>query len=76
MRVHYKHNGQDKVYSHYRLPTVQRLPPEPVCGPLPRCQGCPYPSHGFICWHTDHDKCLRTEVARIMERDKSVGSAG
>ena len=33
-----------------------------------RCVGCPYPSTGFMCW-CDR-KCLRTEMARIMERDK------
>ena len=77
MRVHYKHNGQDKLYEDFRLPTIPGdSPAPPPRGPFGRCTGCPYPSHGFICWHTDHDKCLRTEVARIMERDKSVGSAG
>ena len=33
-----------------------------------RCVGCPYPSTGFMCW-CDR-KCLRTEMARIIERDK------
>ncbi len=34
----------------------------------PRCAGCPYPATGFMCW-CDR-KCLRTEMARITERDK------
>ena len=33
-----------------------------------RCMGCPYPATGFMCW-CDR-KCLRTEMARIIERDK------
>lgn len=36
--------------------------------PLPkdteRCEGCPYPSDGFICWDTD-GSCLRTDMDRI-----------
>ena len=68
MQSHYKHNGQNKVYSRYRLPTVQRLPPEPVCGHLPRCRGCPYPGHGFVCGNDE--RCMSTEVSRLMERDR------
>ena len=73
MQVYYKHNGRDKVYEDLRLPTIPRDSPEPPPrGPFGRCAGCPYSGHGFICWHTD-GKCLRTEMARIMKRDKSVG---
>lgn len=29
-------------------------PPEhPVCREFERCEGCPYPSHGFVCWGPD-----------------------
>ncbi len=78
MQIHYKHNGRDMVYADYRLPTIPREPPEPVSGPFERCTHCPYPGHGFVCWHADEGKCLRTEVARIMERErqKSVGFSG
>lgn len=72
MQVHYKHNGWDMAYADYRLPTIQRLPPEPVCGPLDRCRGCPYSGHGFRYWHDGAEECLRTEMARIMERDRRL----
>lgn len=36
--------------------------------PLPkdteRCEGCPYPRVGFICWSSD-GTCLRTDMDRI-----------
>lgn len=32
-----------------------------------RCDGCPYPGVGFICWSPD-GSCLRTEVERISSR--------
>ena len=32
----------------------QQRSPEPVfCNEHERCQGCPYPRHGIICWHRD-----------------------
>ena len=78
MRVRYKKNGQVQFYESGCLNSTLHEPPEPVCGPFERCAGCPYPGHGFMCWGADEEKCLRTEVARIMERDrqKSVGCAG
>ena len=42
--------------------------PNPVCGDMSRCEGCPYPSHGFVCWH-DEDNCLRTEMKRITTKE-------
>lgn len=75
MQIHYKHNGRDAVYADCRLPTIPREPPEPVLGPFKQCVGCPYSGHGFICWQADEGKCLRTEMARIMERDKSAAFA-
>ena len=56
------------------LTTVPREPPPILTGPFARCAGCPYPGHGFVCGNGE--TCLRTEMARIMERDKSVASAG
>lgn len=37
---------------------------QPVCRRYTRCQNCPYPHHGFLCWSKD-DSCLRTVVRRI-----------
>lgn len=39
----------------------QQRSPEPVfCNEHERCQGCPYPAHGVICWHRGGG-CLRTD---------------
>ena len=42
---------------------------KPVCTQSKQCEGCPYPSHGFVCWH-DEDSCLRTEMEKIAEKEK------
>ncbi len=78
MRVRYKKNRMVQFYEPECLTTVTREPPPATTGPFARCAGCPYPGNGFVCWSVDHDVCIRTEVARIMERDrqKSVGYAG
>lgn len=75
MRVRYKKNREQLVYETQCLTTTPHKPPPTVAGPQGHCAGCPYPGHGFVCWHTGVEQCLRTDVARIMERDKSVGSA-
>lgn len=41
---------------------------KPVCSRSERCKDCPYPSHGFICWH-DEDRCLRTEMEKIAKKE-------
>ena len=42
--------------------------PEPlekaVCTDGESCNGCPYPSHGFVCWSSS-DNCIRKEVERM-----------
>ena len=65
-----------QFYESECLTTIPREPPPILTGPFERCAGCPYPGHGFVCWGVGEDVCIRTEVARIMERGKSVGSAG
>ena len=42
--------------------------PKPVCRQFPRCEGCPYPAHGFLCWGGEDD-CLRTRMEKIYERN-------
>ena len=42
--------------------------PNPVCSDSLRCEGCPYPAHGFVCWH-DEDHCLRTEMEKIAKKE-------
>ena len=51
-------------------PEARREEPEkPVCTKFERCEGCPYTSDGFICWH-DEDHCLRTEMQEIAKKEK------
>ena len=34
-----------------------------------RCEGCPYPRVGFICWSSD-GTCMKTDVEAINRRSK------
>ena len=43
--------------------------PKPVCRQFSRCDGCPYPAHGFLCWGPGED-CMRTRVEKINNRRK------
>ena len=57
-------------FSECHVPSAKREPEEkPVCSRSSRCEGCPYPSHGFVCWH-DEKRCLRTEREKINQRNK------
>ncbi len=35
----------------------------------PRCDGCPYPGHGFVCWGAD-GSCIRSRIAEINQIEK------
>ena len=37
---------------------------KPVCRDDPRCENCPYPNHGFVCWNKG-ENCVRKEVERM-----------
>ena len=53
----------------------QQKSPEPVfCNEYERCQGCPYPRHGIVCWHRD-GTCLRTDMEEIGRRQKHDSSS-
>ena len=28
-------------------------PEQVICSRYQRCRGCPYPSHGFLCWRVE-----------------------
>lgn len=43
----------------------------PVCTRYARCEGCPYPRHGFICWHSD-GSCLRTDMEKIYKKRRDA----
>lgn len=40
---------------------------KPVCRQFSRCEGCPYPAHGFLCWGSEED-CMRTRVKKLNEK--------
>ena len=42
-------------------------PELPGCSLFDRCEGCPYPRHGFICWHSD-GTCMRTDDEKRNKR--------
>ena len=44
-------------------------PERPVSRISPRCEGCPYPSHGFVCWSADGN-CIRSRIAEINHIEK------
>ncbi len=55
-----------------RSPAVRAdPPPQPVCRMFDRCEGCPYPAHGFICWGPD-EKCLRSEMEKICAQKEMM----
>ena len=37
---------------------------KPVCRQFSRCEGCPYPAHGFLCWGREDD-CMRTRMQKL-----------
>ena len=43
--------------------TIAPQPERPICTRTKRCEGCPYPAHGFICW-SESGPCLRTLTER------------
>ena len=70
MRIRYKRNRMVQFYESNCLTTIPHEPPPPLSRPEP-CGGCPYPGHGFVCG--GGESCLRTEMARITERDRRPG---
>ena len=43
---------------------------KPVCRQFSRCEGCPYPAHGFLCWGSEED-CMRTRVKKLNEKESA-----
>lgn len=46
-------------------PRRQRARPAPYL----RCDGCPYPAHGFICWRGDGG-CIRSITEKMKKRQE------
>lgn len=67
-------NELDRGFSFKAKTYSPECPPQqyqhPVCLHSDRCEGCLYPSHGFICWH-DENTCLRTEIERISKKERN-----
>jgi len=58
-------NSVSRMYA----PSCPPEPPEkPICTRFGRCVGCPYPSHGFVCWHPD-GSCMRFDKPAGEEMD-------
>lgn len=70
MRVRYKRNREPQFYESMCLTTVPHELPPALTGPHEHCTDCPYPGHGFMCGNGE--TCLRTEMVRIMERNRAV----
>lgn len=75
VNVVYKWNRIPQVYDPDWLTSLPRQPPPKVAGPFARCEGCPYPGHGFVCW--GGERCLRSDMKQVMTReDKEGGGEG
>ena len=72
MKVKYKKGRMVQFYEPGCLTTIPGNLPPILTGPFERCAGCPYPGHGFLCWHDGGEECLRTEMSRIMERNRRL----
>ena len=58
-------------YRNKRFPASARMPEEKIkCSLFSRCEGCPYPSHGFICWSGD-GHCMREIMKKLYEGDET-----
>ena len=60
-------------YRNKRFPDSARTPEEkPKCSLFARCEGCPYPNHGFVCWNQD-GQCMREIMKKLSEGVDSDG---
>ncbi len=60
------------AYTRIPVSSVKIEPePRPVCRMFERCEGCPYPAHGFVCWGPD-EGCLRSAMQKICTRKESM----
>jgi hypothetical protein len=71
MRIRYRRNGKPQSYDPEYLQTLPRSLPQPLAGPFEQCTGCPYPSHGFLCWD-NQSTCLRDQMRKFENRDRKV----
>ena len=50
----------------YHAEPLPRPMEPPVCTDRPECEGCPYPTHGFICQSKD-GTCMKTTMKKLWE---------
>ncbi|NPV89710.1 MAG: hypothetical protein HPY50_02900 [Firmicutes bacterium] len=55
---------QEKKENGVAPPPPRQIYAVPLPKDINRCEGCPYPGVGFICWSGD-GSCLRTEMDRV-----------
>lgn len=62
------------IFGRYIRPLLpkpaQVLPERVFCSLKFECEGCPYPTHGFICDFSD-GSCMRTIVNKTSERKEN-----
>ena len=44
---------------------------KPVFTETPLCEGCPFPSHGFLCQGGDGE-CMRTRLMKLSDREEKA----
>lgn len=57
----------------YSPETAREAEPPPVCTRSRLCEGCPYPSNGFVCWG-ENGECMRSRITRINGGDENANA--
>ena len=67
---------QPRLYGRTYSPETAREPiPPPVCTRSRLCEGCPYPSNGFVCWGLNGE-CMRSRMTKINGGDEHANCIG
>lgn len=67
---------QPRLYRRVYSPeTAKEAQPPPVCTRSGLCEGCPYPSNGFVCWG-ESGACMRSRITKINGGDAHAGCTG
>ena len=67
---------QLRLYGRTYSPETAREPiPPPVCTRSELCEGCPYPSNGFVCWGLNGE-CMRSRITKINGGDEHANCTG
>ncbi len=70
MLIHFRKNRRVACYDPNTLAPTGRMPlDDRPRGPFPSCAGCPYPSHGFVCYSAEGD-CLKTDIEKINAKKR------